>query len=279
MAGSGVLALARRLPGISTSSRCWNFTRTWLLLRNLGYGTVILISISIKDIIPNHGNVSGSLTAAQRKSEADFLHSSLVWPQTLWPSFSRSFASPLVHREPRYMRADIITSRVMDAESAGQVLQAIGEQMANPNLDLTALAAAIVRMTHLQHTLTENVFKDPYMTVLISHTVSRLRSVARRGTVSQQRECANILWAVAKLGDRWSGQLSSLQAAALNAVKVTTSKGDDQQIANVIWASAVLRLEGTDRHELLSAAAGRMAAVAEQFIRSTLQTYCGLLPR
>ena len=162
------------------------------------------------------------------------------------------------------MRSDIITSKIMDADSAKQVLQTFGEQMANPNLSLINNSAAIVSLAHLQHTLTEEVMKDPYMEVLACHAVSRLRSIARRGDHSQHRACGNIFWAIAKLKKRWLSR--SLHAASLEAVKATISSMDEQQVANVIWASAALPLEGADMHEVLSAASRRTGEVAHHFI-------------
>ncbi|CAE7228939.1 unnamed protein product [Symbiodinium sp. CCMP2592] len=197
-------------------------------------------------------------------------------PCSIWPRFHklpiqipaggflRGFAAPLVMPGRRFSRPDIITNNIMRADSAKEVLQVISNEIANPDLDLTAVSAAIVRIAHLQDTLTADVRADPQFSVVFALGGSMLRSVAKRGKTSDQRQCSNILWAVAKLDQRMSTQLSSLRASSLAAVKATASHMDAQGAANIVWAAARLQLSQAEREEVLAAVAGRLGDVVDK---------------
>ena len=166
----------------------------------------------------------------------------------------------------RFTRPDIITSNITREESAKEVVQVMSEEIVNPGLDLIDVSAAVVRLAHLQDSLTPDVLQDPHLTLLVSMVRSKLRIVAKRGGVTGARQCSNIFWAVAKLDSQKLAALSVLRCPSLQPVKATVAEMDAQGIANVIWALTNLRVEQTDMQELLTAAAQRLDSVADAFI-------------
>ena len=137
-------------------------------------------------------------------------------------------------------------------------------KIANPDLDLIAVSAAIVRIAHLQDTLTPDACADPQFRVLFSLGGSMLRSVAKRGKTSEHRTCSNIFWAMAKLDQRMSAELASLRSDSLSAVKATVSHINAQGASNIVWAVAVLQLPQADRDEVLAAVTCRLGDVAHK---------------
>ncbi|CAE7899664.1 unnamed protein product, partial [Symbiodinium microadriaticum] len=173
----------------------------------------------------------------------------------------RGFAAPLVMPGGRFTRPDIITNNIMSTDSAKEVLQAISNEITNPDLNLINVSAAIVRIAHLQDTLTADVRADPQFRVLFALGRSMLRSVAKRGKTSEHRICGNIFWAVAKMDQQMSAEIASLRAASLEAVKATASHMNEQGISNSVWAVAVLQLPQAERDEVLDACATRLPDV------------------
>ena len=161
----------------------------------------------------------------------------------------------------RFTRPDIITNNIMSTDSAKEVLQAISNEITNPDLNLINVSAAIVRIAHLQDTLTADVRADPQFRVLFALGRSMLRSVAKRGKTSEHRICGNIFWAVAKMDQQMSAEIASLRAASLEAVKATASHMNEQGISNSVWAVAVLQLPQAERDEVLDACATRLPDV------------------
>ena len=159
---------------------------------------------------------------------------------------------------------DATTRRVMEATSAKEVLQTLGDPLAGKALSLQAVSAALVQLAKLQDTFTAALIKDPYMHLLISLGSSRLQSVLKRESTGSSGDCSNMLWAVAKLDHRMRPQLAKLKSDAILATRATARQMGSEEIANVIWASASLQLDSADSDDILTSAAQRLPRVASR---------------
>ena len=172
-------------------------------------------------------------------------------------------------RRPRRGRADsssstdaaprLLTSQLSKVGSARELLQILDGELDSPSFNKFHIGAAFTRLA--KHKGTFDV------TLQGSHAVSRL--IAKTAELLAEdklpaRESANVLWAIASMGEiRVSMQ--TLLPLLVDSAVINVKLLEPQHICNIIWAGATLQLPDAELKRMLPCLCCRVPELTDDF--------------
>ena len=129
-----------------------------------------------------------------------------------------------------------LTSQLADVPSAQQLLDILDRKLDGQLLNEFHISAAFTRLARHKKGFDRAMQQSP----VIKRFVMKVLSMLERGGLPA-RQSANVFWAFASLGEK-GGSLQELIPPLTESLVVQTEVMKPQEVANVIWAAAILQL-------------------------------------
>ena len=172
-------------------------------------------------------------------------------------------------RRPRRGRADsssstetaqrLLTSQLSNVGSARELLEILDVELDSPIVNKLHIGAAFTRLARHKSTFDRTLQQSLVVVRLVSKTTEMMD-----GGLLSTRQVANVLWAIASMGEI-GVSLHALLPALIDNALINVKDLDPQHVSNIIWAAATLQLPDAELKRLLPSICSRVPELATEF--------------